>query len=54
MLKYIIFLSFLGSNLLAQETDYKLLNDIEYRDLSEDFYVKERCKLDIYLSLIHI
>ena len=48
MLKYIIFLSLLGSNLLAQETDYKLLNDIEYRDSSEDFYIKERCKLDIY------
>lgn len=49
MIKYIITLIIINSNLLAQENTYKLIKDISYRKSSTDSYINERCKLDIYL-----
>ena len=49
MIKYIITILILTSNLFAQENTYKLLKDISYRKSTDDSYIKERCKLDLYL-----
>ena len=49
MIKYIITILILTSNLFAQENTYKLLKDISYRESTDDSYIKERCKLDLYL-----
>ena len=55
MRKYLSFILLLiGLTLQAQET-YKTVKDISYIPAGEtDGYRKERCKLDVYLSLIHI